>query len=721
MQTVRPSPLAADRPTRRVLRYGVLGVAVFNLVVMVLVAAFLHERKNQYHEQARGHGSSLARILERTLTGNFQKIDMALLAGSDEFQRLSGGRGASAVNRDAMNAFLARFTKRLPEVTALRIADSQGRVLFGVEGNPMPPPEAGDRDYFIHLRDHPAAQLFISKPAWGRITQKWMIFLARRLTDADGRFAGVVFASVDLKNFLQLLASVDVGAHGSVTLRDVDFSILARVPEPGGVGSTVGERRMPPRVRAAVLAGQTAGTVMDNSAIDGKERMFAFHRAPELGLLVLVGLSDDDTLASWRREITYGATVAMVILALTSLAMWLIYRAWLRQRLAMEDARQAQSYNRSLIEATLDPMLAVGVDGRITDVNSATEVLTGLGRQALLGRACSSLFSSPVRAQQAFDVALREGRGKGFDLELCHANGGVTPVLFNASVYRDESGAIVGVVAAARDIAGRKRVEEALRQANVTLEKRVRDRTVKLEQAMADLESFSYTTSHDLRAPLRAINGYAHILLENHKAGLPADAARMLDRIAHNTVKLGQLIDDVLQYSRAGRQELKQEPVDLAELVKQLVAEVGATYPAATVKVADLPVVPGDPTMLRQIFQNLIENAYKFSSQQEQPEIRVSLAEKAGERIFTVADNGVGFDQAYAKRMFGMFQRMHPESQFPGTGVGLAIVKRLVERHGGRIWAEAEVGKGAAFHVVLGDGGEPLKPESSEPEAKAAG
>ncbi len=243
--------------------------------------------------------------------------------------------------------------------------------------------------------------------------------------------------------------------------------------------------------------------------------------------------------------------------------------------------------------------------------------------------------------------------------------------------------------------------EGQLRALSATLEQRVAERTAALERANAELESFSYSVSHDLRAPLRALNGYASILAAEEGGKLSPEGRAHLERIARNAVRMGELIDDLLQFSRVGRDELRREKVELAELARTQAAESREGYPAARVTIGPLPTVSADAAMLRQVFANLVGNALKFSSRRSDPHVEIGAAVHEGQQAIYVRDNGEGFDMRYAGKLFGVFQRMHTESEFPGTGVGLAIVKRIVERHGGRVWAEAAPGAGATFYFTL--------------------
>ncbi len=265
------------------------------------------------------------------------------------------------------------------------------------------------------------------------------------------------------------------------------------------------------------------------------------------------------------------------------------------------------------------------------------------------------------------------------------------------------------------DLSERRQAEEEIRSLNASLEARVAQRTAELEAAMREMEAYSYSISHDLRAPLRAINGFTQLLQERLAGHLDAEEAAMFERIVRNTQKMGQLIDDILEYSRLGRETLHQSEVDLAALARAVVEELRDAQPDTRVEYGELPVVQGDPTMLRQILQNLIGNAFKYSAPSAGPVVRISGARINGEEIVSVSDNGVGFDMLHADKLFGMFQRLHPEQEFRGTGVGLAIVKRLVERHGGRVWADAEAGRGANFRFALPVDGSPPLPPMSQP------
>ncbi len=243
-----------------------------------------------------------------------------------------------------------------------------------------------------------------------------------------------------------------------------------------------------------------------------------------------------------------------------------------------------------------------------------------------------------------------------------------------------------------------------LRMENSELQERIHQRTSELEAANKDLEAFTYSVSHDLRAPLRHISGFAQILFEDHASEFSPEVREILTIINANAQHLSQLIEDLLRFSKSGRQPLSMGPVRLAEIVEEILAQMQSDQREREIEIRleDIPDCFGDAVMLRQVFVNLLSNAFKFTRQTKKPVIEIGCTTNEHTNIYFVRDNGAGFDMQYAQKLFGVFHRLHSDEQFEGTGVGLSIVQRIVQRHGGTIWAEAEVGKGATFYFTLG-------------------
>ncbi len=557
-----------------------------------------------------------------------------------------------------------------------------------------------------------------------------------------------------------------------------------------------------------------------------------------------------------------------------------------RRHLAEAALHKASAYNRSLIEASLDPLVTIDAEGRITDANAAAETATGRLRTELIGTDFSGYFTDPERARDGYRQAFREGSVRDYALEIRSRDGKATPVLYNASVYRDEAGQVLGVFAAARDITGRREserrltltndllklytrkfsrreyldvavelirgwsgcrytgiriadadgkipyescvgyssdfldseselsliadecicpriirgaaehsdrvdmtpqgsffsndthaflaglsaeertryrgvcmqygyrslavvpvrhddrilgaihiadeqtdrvplarvefveqlavivgealfrfgIEDEVRQLNRELEQRVRERTAQLEAANHELEAFAYSVSHDLRTPLRSIDGFSSALLEDYADRLDETGRDYFERIRGATARMGELIDALLSLSRLTRRDLTRVPVDLSRIAGEIADELKAAEPgrAAEFRIEREVVATGDPAMLRAAMENLLANAWKFTGTRAAAVIAFgTVRQENGRTIFFVRDNGVGFDMAYGKKLFTAFSRLHAASEFQGIGIGLATVQRIVHRHGGAIWAEGAVDKGATIYFTL--------------------
>lgn len=497
---------------------------------------------------------------------------------------------------------------------------------------------------------------------------------------------------------------------------------------------------------------------------------------------------------------------------------------------AEEAIQRTSAYNRRLIEVSPDPLVTIGPDGKITDVNVATETVTGCTREQLIGTDFSDYFTEPQKARFGYQEVFRKGLVRNYPLELRNKNGEIFHVLYNASIYRNDDGEVAGIFAAARDITIRKRFEEELHQSqrklsfhlqqtiygviefdtdfkvrywnpaaenifgytqkevlnrwgpeliipvnihpqidliwkdllkqsggtyninenvtkdgktiicewintaliddeekvtgvmslvhditlrkraeeeivklNMELEDRVHQRTIQLEAANKELEAFSYSVSHDLRAPLRGIDGFSQVLLDEYQNNLDEDGKNYLQRIRASAQKMAQLIDDMLSLSRVTRSEMKITSVNLSDIANEIADDLLKHEPDRNVQFVITPglIANGDARLLRIALENLISNSWKFTSKHQTGKIEFSLKKQNGEKIYYIKDDGAGFNMKYVSKLFGPFQRLHTTSEFPGIGVGLAIVQRVITRHEGKVWAEGEIEQGAVFYFTL--------------------
>ncbi|KAF0217726.1 MAG: PAS/PAC sensor signal transduction histidine [Geobacteraceae bacterium] len=377
-----------------------------------------------------------------------------------------------------------------------------------------------------------------------------------------------------------------------------------------------------------------------------------------------------------------------------------------KRKQAEEALQRNEERFRSLIENALDVITILDTRGSIRFQSPSIERVLGYDQEELIGRSAFELIhpDDRGRAVEVFNQAiLNPQQTLTVEFRFLHKDGSWR-ILEGLGKKLPDKGDGEGIVVNSREITERRDAEEEIRRLNAELEQRVFERTAQLAAANKELESFSYSVSHDLRAPLRHIEGFCQILLEENGDNLPPRGKDYLRRVRMASKRMSQLIDDLLNLSRVTRGELRRQTVNLSRMARDIAAEYGQVQPErrVTFKIADEIAAFGDPRLLRVVLDNLLGNAWKYTGKQEQATIEFGITEVNGNSVWFVRDDGVGFDMTYADKLFGTFQRLHRMDEFEGTGIGLATVKRIIHRHGGRVWAEGEVGKGATFYFALG-------------------
>jgi PAS domain S-box-containing protein len=364
------------------------------------------------------------------------------------------------------------------------------------------------------------------------------------------------------------------------------------------------------------------------------------------------------------------------------------------------------------LKAALDEHAIVAItdpQGRITYVNDKFCAISQYSREELIGQDHRIINSGHHPKEFIRELWTTIGRGQVWHGEIKNRakDGSFYWVDTTLVPFLNDQGKPRQYVAIRADITERKKAEETIQSLNAELEQRVIDRTAQLEVANRELEAFSYSVSHDLRAPLRAVDGFSQAVIEDYGPLLPEEGRRYLQTIRGGAQRMGKLIDDLLAFSQLSRQALQTRRIATDRLVQGVLHELAPLCEnrEVEIKVDELPACEGDPALLKQVWINLLSNALKYTRKRRPAVITVGCQVRGSESAYFVRDNGTGFDMQYAAKLFGVFQRLHRVEEFEGTGVGLAIVQRIIHRHGGRVWAEAAVDQGATFSFTLNGGG----------------
>jgi PAS domain S-box-containing protein len=434
----------------------------------------------------------------------------------------------------------------------------------------------------------------------------------------------------------------------------------------------------------------------DSQGRDTFTKVYA--QAPAVPIIVLTGSSDEALAIATVRD---GAQDYLVKGLVDG---GLLARA-IRYAIERKRAEDRIQWLTKAVEQSPASILITATDGTIQYVNQRFSEITGYPAPEVMGKTPAILKSGKTSREtyRRLWTTITSGQEWHGEIENRKKSGELYWDEALISPIKNQSGVITHFLAVQQDVTQRKQAEAEIRRLNETLERRVAERTSALAAANQELEAFTYSVSHDLRAPLRQVDGFVRILAEQLEGRLEPKATHFLQRIREGAQYMGRLVDDLLNLARLGRQDMHAQPTPLQDVVEEVIAELAQEITGRRVewRVAELPTVACDPGLMRVALTNLLSNALKYTRPRDPAVIEVGETAREGESVLFVKDNGVGFEMRYADRLFGVFQRLHRAEEFEGTGVGLATVQRIIHKHGGRIWAEAEPDHGAAFYFTL--------------------
>ncbi len=667
-------PKHARMSANRFMALVVLGALGFNLVLVALAGYSLARSRRQYADQAAVTAQNLAQVLEQNISGTIRKVDVGIFALSRDAERQLAGRG---FDPKALGAYADLARIALPELDGFRVADERGNLVFGAKSGAEGTVNISDRPYFSQLRDHPGDRLVVSRPLKGRIGDRWVIILARRINHPDGRFGGVAFGALALEQIDRLFSSIHVGQHGAFALRDgSDLALVARYPEPEGLGSAVGHKKMSPEFLDLVARGQGGGTYDAPSGLDQRIRTWGYRKFDSGLYYIFVGLAKDEYLADWHHSaLNMGGALAGLLLVSALVGIQLI-RAWRRNRVAEASLKANDERMRLFFERQIVGMAISNPDRHWVEVNDKWCEITGYTREDLAGISWVDLTHPNDRSEsQAQYEQLASGRINEFTITqgLIRKDGAQIQVEQSVGCVRNPDGTLNYLLVLMEDVTEHKRSEEE----RLRLEHQLQN-----AQKLESLGSLAGGVAHDMNNVLAAILGLATANLPQATEGSQAHQA--FETIAKAAQRGGHMVKSLLSLARQTPTE--EAVLDLNILLReevQLLARTTLSRIQLRLELAeDLWPIRGDASALTSAFMNLCVNA--VDAMPEGGTLAISSRNlEPGQVEVTVEDSGSGMPKEVLAKALDPF--FTTKDLGKGTGLGLSLVYSTVKAHKGEL------------------------------------
>jgi len=668
-----------------------LATALVTLIVIAAATFYLEQRRNHYRQFARITTSNLVQALNNNVFGDIERVDIVLHSTADELTELKWQKmGVSQVN-----GYLEHNRSRVQDVDFFRIADVNGDVRYGID--PKIKLNIADRDFFIAQKNYPSAGLVISKPVISRSTGKWSIFLMRRLNNADGSFAGGIYAGYFLDTFQKKLSQYNVGKNGAIVLRNSDLEYITRFPDLTGKEVKPGTKNASPALQDMVKRGMNSGFIETLTPISNIKSLACFQRLTRYPFIIIVSLAEDDFLEPWQRELKVaGGSVLMFMLILWGAA-WFFVNAEKKQDVAREQLQISNTRFKQLAEIFPETIFEADSSGTVTFANdhgirqfrySQEELAAGVNVANMVAPECRQLVARRLKEKL-------QGIDHGYLEYTALRHDGTTFDALGLTVPNVVAGNVVGVRGFVMDITERIAAEQELLVA--------KDAAEAANQAKSE---FLATMSHEIRTPMNGVIGMTGLLLDSNLTPEQREYAEIVKKSGDNLLNL---INNILDFSKIEARKLDLELINFdLRLMLEDTAEMLAAraYDAGLELICRVePAVPaylnGDPGRLRQIITNLAGNAIKFTHAGEVVISASLTSEQDGfvQILFEIIDSGIGIPEARRAAVFEPFTQVDGSTtrKYGGSGLGLAICKQLTELMGGKIGVTSEEGKGSTF------------------------